>query len=213
MLGLGLLGCPRSPDLVEPELQAGPSTSRDQLERGHETLESVLCSDEPVVAGDIPEGCPVPLIRVNRESIEVAWDIGFDSAGKLDAPSTPVIDLLASVLIRDATIRRVQVGLIRMERSGADDSSERASAVVERLLERGVDKRRVTAKGFGIAPEKDASGKPLRSARPSGYRLSVAVLSRSGRKIDKSLYQGETSITTVPGAPAQPSDPSSEEKK
>ena len=84
-----------------------------------------------------------------------------------------------------------------------DDSAERAAAVVERLLERGVDKRRVSSKGLGIAPEKDASGKPLRSARPSGYRLSVAVLSRSGRKLDESIYQGETSITAVPNQSGQ----------
>jgi hypothetical protein len=175
--------------------------------QGHTTLDSVVCSDEPVVVGTIPEGCPIPLIRVHVDRIEVAWDIGFDAASRLDAPSTPVVDLLASVLIRDPTIRRVQVGLMQMDRNAPDTTGAYADQVLERLLERGVDKRRITVRGLGIAPEKDAEGKPIRSARPSGYRLVIQVLSRSGRTRSSADPQGDTSVTAVPEGPWQGAPP------
>jgi hypothetical protein len=166
-------GCHHSAQTVEPDDVIITLPPKDPLS------DTIVCSDEPLVTGPVLPGCPVPLIQVHLDRIAVNWDIGFDRDGNIDAPSTPVIDLLATLLQQDRTFRKIEIGLMRLDRKGKDDSSAKAQKVVDRLVELGIEKDRLSPKGLGIAPERDASGAPIRSPRMNAYRMDVPVLSRN----------------------------------
>lgn len=125
---------------------------------------------EPVKA---PEPAPAPKalgrVSVNGNKIEITEQIQFDKAGAvIKTESFGLIDEIAKTIKEnDAKIKKVEVGGHTSAEGDAGAnmklSQDRAAAVVKALTERGIDKAKLTAKGYGvtkpIGDNSDAGGR------------------------------------------------------
>jgi outer membrane protein OmpA-like peptidoglycan-associated protein len=125
---------------------------------------------EPVKA---PEPAPAPKalgrVSVNGNKIEITEQIQFDKAGAvIKQESFGLIDEIAKTIKEnDAKIKKVEVaGHTSAEGDAGANmklSQDRATAVMKALVERGIDKAKLTSKGYGvtkpIGDNSDAGGR------------------------------------------------------
>ena len=94
-------------------------------------------------------------VQVTEGKITIAEQIAFDQNKAVIKPeSSGLMDEIAKVMKDNDKIKKVSVdGHTSSEGDAAQNmklSQDRAAAVVKGLIERGVDKSRLTSKGFGI---------------------------------------------------------------
>jgi outer membrane protein OmpA-like peptidoglycan-associated protein len=127
------------------------------------------CPNEKGPADPDPKknGCP-KAVRVTDKEIFILEQVQFDTGKSTIKPvSDPLLDEVAGVLKEHPEITKVEVqghtddrGAAAMNRKLSQD---RAASVVAALVKRGIDKGRLTPKGYGpdkpIAPNTDEQGR------------------------------------------------------
>ncbi|MCC6461807.1 MAG: OmpA family protein [Saprospiraceae bacterium] len=142
------------------KFQGCPDTDGDGLE---DALDKC-----PTVAGtEANKGCPELKKEVKKQIAKEVRNIQFETASdKLTAASVPVLEHLAEILQGYPNYKVNVSG--HTDSQGPDKknlalSDRRANRCVEKLVELGIEKERLTAKGFGerkpIASNKTAKGK------------------------------------------------------
>ena len=153
--------CPLQPG--DPINGGCPNEDRDQ----DGVMDSVDAC--PNVPGNPPSGCPKRvLVKVTATQIEIKEKINFETNGSAIKGSTSfeIIDQVASVLKSNPSLKVVVEG--HTDDVGAADynlrlSDDRANSVRDALIDRGVEKNRLDAVGFGeakpIASNKSSKGR------------------------------------------------------
>jgi OOP family OmpA-OmpF porin len=127
------------------------------------------------------QGCPVA-VRVVGQQIVITDQVNFATGRDVLAPeSSAVLEQVAAVLEQHPEIARVAVDghtdNVGQEKANLALSRRRAIAVVRWLVARGVDERRLEARGFGprrpIADTKTAEG------RAKNRRVEFQILKKT----------------------------------
>lgn len=157
------------------------------------------CPDKPETLNGVQDddGCPdrgVNLVEVTDEGIKILQRVEFATGSdKIQgATSFAVLNTVANVLNTRKEIFLVEVAGHTDNVGPADQnrtlSQKRAEAVVKYLVDKGVDKTRLTAKGYGpdkpIADNKDSKGKQ------KNRRVEFTIL--------KSVKKPGTDVQTAP---------------
>ena len=126
-------------------------------------------------------GCP-KAVRVSEGEIFILEQVQFDTGkSTIKKVSDPLLDEVASVLQQHPEITKIEVqGHTDNQGKAASNktlSQARSEAVVTALVKRGIDKTRLTAKGFGqekpIAPNETAEG------RQKNRRVQFAITEKA----------------------------------
>lgn len=104
------------------------------------------------------EGCPIeepPLVILESEKIRLKGNVLFETgSAKIQKQSYPLLDEVAKVLLDNPEVGPVLVEGHTDNRGGRsfnkDLSQRRARSVMEYLIKKGVDKKRLRSRGFGF---------------------------------------------------------------
>jgi outer membrane protein OmpA-like peptidoglycan-associated protein len=110
------------------------------------------CDKCPRVPGVPPDGCPGRRIRIQAETIRIVQYLHFGkNSDVLLRESLPIVDEAAAVMKATPDIEQIEaVGHASLEETGVEALSERrAKRARDALLARGVEARRVVARGVG----------------------------------------------------------------
>lgn len=140
----------------------------------------------PDVPGSPPNGCPKRVLVVKTDTkIEIKQQIMFESnkaviRGKL---SFEIIDQVAAVLKSNPLIKVVIEG--HTDSVGAADynlrlSDQRAKAVRDAIIERGVDADRMEAIGYGES--RPIASNKSRKGRAANRRVEFVIVQEEGKK-------------------------------
>lgn len=127
------------------------------------------------------KGSPAPAAA---ETLPLPGPLLFRTASSvLDDKSRAALDAIASALARDPSIRVLEVG-VHTDARGASDynlrvSGERAQAIREALLARGVAPSRVAARGYG--EERPLCSEPSPACFARNRRIELRVVDRAPR--------------------------------
>ncbi len=124
------------------------------------------------------DGCPSQVV-VTREEVVILDKVHFEyNKAVIRSVSHDILDQVASVLARYPDIRRVEVqghtDSDGSEEANLDLSQRRAEAVVEYLVEQGIDRSRLTPIGYGEAEPIDTND--TRSGRANNRRVQFVIL-------------------------------------
>ncbi|HHH30909.1 MAG TPA: OmpA family protein [Polyangiaceae bacterium] len=141
------------------------------------------CPEEAGAASDDPEknGCPTA-VRLVGDRIVILQRVEF-ATGKdeLSPSSTPVLEQVAKVMNEHPEIARVGVDghtdSVGSEQANVALSQRRALAVVRWLVERGIDARRLEARGYG--PRQPIADNATEAGRQKNRRVEFNILRRS----------------------------------
>ncbi len=142
------------------------------------------CFDVPGVPNEdrMKNGCPKPHAALEQDEIKLDMNVEFEP-GKavLKASATAVLDDIADVLNDHPELLRVEVqGHTDKSGDAARNkalSNERAEVVKKALVSRGIDAKRLTARGYGSAvPVADES---TPEGREKNRRVELKVLKRT----------------------------------
>lgn len=189
--------CPNVPGLKD--FDGCPDTDFDEIPDGED--------DCPDVAGP-PEnnGCPYdapPYVVVESDRIRIKGNILFETnSAIIQKQSYPLLDEVASVLVKNPTLGPVQIeGHTDNKGSrtlNVDLSNRRAKSVLDYLVKKGIDRKRLTSQGFGFDRPIDTNDTALGRAR--------------NRRVDFKLVKSEIETgpkeTVVPNG--QPPPPGTE---
>ena len=146
------------------------------------------CPEAPKVAI-----APVQKVEVVGDEVKIKEKIMFD-VGKstIKAESDKLIDELADVIKKTADIDLVEVAG-HADKSGDEKANlklteERSKAVVEALVKRGVDAKKLRAKGYGEYCPEDPGDSP--EAHEKNRRVQFAILKMKGKKTDAIKHLG-----------------------
>ncbi|MBM4377403.1 MAG: OmpA family protein [Deltaproteobacteria bacterium] len=175
------------------------------------------CPNEKGVASDIPEkhGC-ARLVLTDKE-IVIKETIEFEKNKATILPvSESILELVASAMKEHAEIELIEVqghtddaGIAPLNRGL---SQRRAKEVVDALVKKGVDKKRLVAKGFGA--DKPLINEKTDAARAKNRRVQFMILKRGGASValDATGDKAKAAVKAVapiakPAAPAKPGAP------
>ncbi|QDG52533.1 hypothetical protein FIV42_17865 [Persicimonas caeni] len=166
----------KCPDQAGPVANKGcPDTDRDE-----DTVVDRLdnCPDEKGTVEN--QGCAEKqLVKLADDKVELDERVLFETlSADLKSESFPLLDNVAKVLEAHPEIERVEVAGHTDERGtgefNADLSQKRAEAVVAYLVDKGVDKDRLVAKGYGeTQPRQDGN---TDEARQANRRVEFTIL-------------------------------------
>ncbi|ABS24239.1 OmpA/MotB domain protein [Anaeromyxobacter sp. Fw109-5] len=133
----------------------------------------------PAEAGSADnEGCPRVVVEKEAKKVELREKVQFDTGKATIKPeSAGLLDEIAKVLAEHAEITRVVI-------EGHSDSSggaalnkrlsqARADAVLKALVERGIAKERLSAKGFG--PSRPIASNDTPEGREANRRVEISI--------------------------------------
>jgi OOP family OmpA-OmpF porin len=138
----------------------------------------------PDVAGPAEnEGCPIlqpPLVTVERDRIRLKANVLFETGeARIQKQSYPVLDEVAKVLVDHPEVRPVLIeghtDNVGSRRYNLDLSARRARAVVDYLVKKGIDAKRLRAQGFGFDQPIAPNATPL--GRAKNRRVDFRILS------------------------------------
>ncbi|MFT3764169.1 MAG: OmpA family protein [Minicystis sp.] len=137
-------------------------------------------------------GCPKD-VRVTEGQIVILQQVEFDTdKATIRKVSNGLLDTVANVMREHPEILKVEVGGHTDNRGPAERnmllSQQRAEAVVAALVKRGIDKTRLTAKGYG--PTRPIMANLTTMGRQKNRRVEFQILERKAKE----------------GAPAAPKD-------
>jgi outer membrane protein OmpA-like peptidoglycan-associated protein len=138
------------------------------------------------------KGCPKRDVVVTRSEIRILQQIFFKTgSAKILEKSFPILNQVADALKRHAQIPRIEVqghtDDVGSKKYNTRLSQKRADAVVEYLIESGVDEKRLAAKGYGptrplVTIDKGSMSKAeLKAARGKNRRVQFVILERRKR--------------------------------
>ncbi len=147
-----------------------------------------LCPTEP--AGDHPDptrpGCPMPrpTARVEAGRITINETIHFDTdRATIQDVSFPILTEVAQAMVQHPEILRVSIEGHTDNQGAARHnmtlSRNRARAVQQYLVDHGVDRRRLTARGFGATHPVQPGD--TEAARAANRRVEFLIVGGSGR--------------------------------
>jgi len=153
--------CPNQPGLAE--FDGCPDTDGDQVPDNVDK-----CPNEPGPAEN--DGCPLgpPYVVLENDQIHLRGSVLFNlGQAVIQKQSFPLLDEIAALLKSKPDIQLMEIGGHTDNRGGhpynQDLSERRASAVVEYLVKKGVQRGRLTSRGFSfdrpIASNSDALGR------------------------------------------------------
>jgi OOP family OmpA-OmpF porin len=124
-------------------------------------------------------------VNVTETKIEIKEQIQFDkSAAVIKPESFALMDEIAKVLKDHEKIKKVEVeGHTSAEGDAAANmklSDDRAKAVMKGLIERGIDAKRLSAKGFGITKPIGDNNDP--AGRVKNRRVEFTILDPAPKK-------------------------------
>jgi OmpA-OmpF porin, OOP family len=124
------------------------------------------------------EGCPRVVIQPETKKVELREQVRFETGkAAIREESGSLLDEIAKVMKEHPEIKRVLVeGHTDATGSAAVNrrlSQARAQAVVDALVERGVEKERLTAKGFGPSRPIDSNDTP--EGREANRRVEISI--------------------------------------
>lgn len=182
--------CPDVPGI--PELEGCPAVDTD----GDGVPDHLdKCPDEP----GLPEleGCPKdgPKVVVTETEIRISETVYFDTGkATIQQRSFNLLDTVAFVLKRHTKITGVRVeghtDDVGRDAMNMELSKNRAKAVRDYLVEKGIDANRLTSEGFGEerpkADIKGLRGKALREARSMNRRVEFRITEIDGKNVEAS---------------------------
>jgi outer membrane protein OmpA-like peptidoglycan-associated protein len=140
------------------------------------------CPDEKGPADPDPQknGCPKD-VRVTEGQIVILQQVEFDTGkATIRAVSNGLLDNVANVLREHPEIARVEVQGHTDNRGSNEQntvlSQQRADAVLNALVKRGIDKGRLTAQGYG--PTKPIMSNVTTMGRQKNRRVEFHILER-----------------------------------
>jgi len=153
--------CPHQPGLAE--FDGCPDTDGDQVPDNVDK-----CPNEPGPAEN--DGCPLgpPYVVLEGDQIHLRGSVLFNlGEAVIHKQSFPLLDEMAAILKSKPDIELLEIGGHTDNHGGRpynqDLSERRASAVVDYLVKKGVQRRRLTSRGFAfdrpIASNGDALGR------------------------------------------------------
>lgn len=155
--------CPNDPG--PPELDGCPDRDGDEIP---DIVDK--CPDQPGPAEK--EGCPYEdsVVTLESDRIRVRGNILFETgSAKIQTRSYPMLDEIFKVLRDNPEVGPVQVEGHTDNRGtrsfNADLSGRRAKSVVEYLVKKGIDAKRLRSKGFGIDRPVATNETPLGRAK------------------------------------------------
>jgi outer membrane protein OmpA-like peptidoglycan-associated protein len=125
-------------------------------------------------------GCPRS-VRVSETEIFILEQVQFDTAkATIKKVSDPLLDEVAGVLKEHYEIKKIEVqghtdnkGLAAMNKTL---SQARADAVMKALVKRGIEAKRLTAKGFG--QDKPVATNDTDEGRQKNRRVQFAIVEK-----------------------------------
>ncbi|TNE85433.1 MAG: OmpA family protein [Deltaproteobacteria bacterium] len=173
-VGDNLDKCPNEPGSMGAE--GCPDADEDRVPDSRDK-----CPDEKAPEGIVPalsDGCPARVF-ITKDAIKITEKVFFDSGkATIQSKSNDLLDEIAGIFNDNAQIKKVEIAGHTDDR-GDDEanlklSQERAQAVVDYLVGKGVDAGRLEAKGYGetkpIADNKKSTG------RAENRRVEFSIL-------------------------------------
>jgi OOP family OmpA-OmpF porin len=124
------------------------------------------------------QGCPRVVVQPEAKKIELREKVQFESGKAVIRPeSTKLLDDIATVLKEHAEIKRVVIEG-HTDSTGPDAlnrrlSQARADAVMKAIVDRGVEKARLSAKGFG--PSRPIASNDTTEGREANRRVEISI--------------------------------------
>lgn len=140
---------------------------------------------KPTEATKPTETAPKPaLAEVSGEDIKVNGKILFETASaKLDAADDPILDEVAKIMKDHKEIELVEIEGHADHQGDAKQNvtltDNRAKSVVEALVKRGVEKNRLTSKGYGEYCPIEQGDTP--AAHEANRRVVFKILKHNGK--------------------------------
>ncbi len=141
------------------------------------------CPKEPGPPNQDPKKNGCPTVHVTAQEIVILEQVQFDTGkATIKMVSLPLIEKVATVFKQHAEILKVEVqghtDNVGRPQQNKTLSQARANAVMKALVERGIDKQRLVAKGYGqdlpIADNKTEAG------RQENRRVQFKIIDKSG---------------------------------
>jgi outer membrane protein OmpA-like peptidoglycan-associated protein len=137
---------PRDPD---PKKNGCPDTDGDGIV---DPLDA--CPNEPGPADPDPKKNGCPTVRVTEQEIVILEQVQFDTGkATIKKVSDPLLDKVAAVFKAHPEILKVEVqghtDNVGLRAQNKTLSQSRADSVVKALVKRGIEKKRLVAKGYG----------------------------------------------------------------
>ncbi|MBJ6764829.1 OmpA family protein [Myxococcaceae bacterium JPH2] len=204
--------CPTKPG--PKDYDGCPDTDQDEVPDGED--------DCPDVAGP-PEnnGCPFdspPYVIVESDRIRIKGNILFETGSAIiQKQSYPLLDEVATVLRKNPTLGPVQIEGHTDNRGSralnVDLSNRRARSVLDYLAGKGIDRKRMTSRGFGfdkpIATNDTALGRAKN--RRVDFRLVKSEIETAPR--ETVIQPGQTPPATGTDKSTAPQPPTGTDKK
>ena len=165
--------CPNVPGLRE--FDGCPDRDKDDVPDNVDK-----CPDQPGPAEN--EGCPIlqpPLVTVERDKLRLKANVLFETGeARIQKQSYQVLDEVAKVLKEHPEVRPVQIEGHTDNRGSRkynlDLSGRRARAVMDYLIKKGIDAKRLRAQGFGFDQPIATNNTPL--GRAKNRRVEFRIL-------------------------------------
>ncbi|ADO73931.1 OmpA family protein [Stigmatella aurantiaca] len=153
-------------------------------------------------------GCPYdspPFVLVESDRIRIKGNILFETGqAKIQKQSFKLLDEVASVLRRNPTLGPVLIeghtDNVGSRNYNVDLSQRRAKAVLDYLAGKGIDRKRLSSKGFGFDQPIATNDTPL--GRAKNRRVEFRLI-----KSEVETAPREVPAPTPPAAPAPPGVP------
>ncbi|MBK7402547.1 MAG: OmpA family protein [Myxococcales bacterium] len=150
-------------------------------------------------------GCPdAPLVEVKGNYVEIHQQVLFESGkATIQDSSNKLLDEIAKVINEVTAIELVEVAG-HADKQGDDKvnvklTDDRAKAVVAALVKRGVDPKKLRAKGYGEYCPIDTADTP--EAHEKNRRVEFDIVKIGGKKTDVKLGCDEATKKGVKPAP------------
>lgn len=162
------------------------------------------CKDKAGKANDdaAKNGCPeapklaiapVQKVEIVGDEVKIKEKIMFDVGKATIKPeSDKLLDEMADLIKKTADIDLIEVAG-HADKSGDEKANlkltdERAKAVVEALVKRGVDAKKLRGKGYGEYCPEDAADTP--EAHEKNRRVQFSILKMKGKKTEMTKHLG-----------------------
>jgi OOP family OmpA-OmpF porin len=128
---------------------------------------------------------PPPRVVLTASSIEIKDKVQFKlGSAELDPVSFPLLDDVSQVMIDNPQIEKIEVAGYTDSTGGAKRNRElsqsRAESVMKYMVDKGIDKARLSAKGFG--PDDPIADNTTKEGQDANRRVEFHILKQGPKK-------------------------------